>query len=69
MSIFDRPAKDIEWINKATPAEDGLYLCQCYSCEQIFKSDGSTEYCPYCGSGNWIFGSIDELKGGNTIDE
>ena len=37
--------------------DNGKYLCG--SCEQFFNElkDGD---CPYCGSGNWVFGCIDE---------
>ena len=36
-------------------------ICQCGSCEKTFKHNKVKEaFCPYCGSGNWVFGLIDE---------
>ena len=36
-------------------------ICQCGSCESIFlKSMLVNNECPYCKSGNWINGYIDE---------
>ena len=42
------------------PADDGKY--QCGSCGHYFdEPDGEdTPYCPYCGSGNFVEGCIDE---------
>jgi len=38
-----------------------LRIKQCGSCEKIFKKfkDNRRE-CPYCFSGNWVYGYIDE---------
>ncbi len=34
--------------------------CQCGSCEQVFdEKDLKDNTCPYCNSGNWVFGYID----------
>jgi Zn finger protein HypA/HybF involved in hydrogenase expression len=36
-------------------------LCQCGSCEKTFKKSQLKENsCPHCGSGNWVYGYIDE---------
>lgn len=34
-------------------------LKQCCSCEKTFTVLKDRE-CPYCGSGNWVFGYIDD---------
>ena len=35
--------------------------CQCCSCEAIFPYSLIVRgYCPNCGSGNWVYGYIDE---------
>lgn len=34
-----------------------MELKQCGSCEKIFYKGNE---CPYCGSGNWVFGYIDD---------
>jgi hypothetical protein len=33
-------------------------ICQCGSCDQIFVLNEETNCCPYCSSGNWVFGYI-----------
>lgn len=32
---------------------------QCGSCEKSFTKLGEDNTCPFCGSGNWIYGNID----------
>ena len=37
--------------------------CQCGTCEQFFlesELEGEDRSCPHCGSGNWVYGCIDE---------
>jgi len=42
-------------------------ICQCCSCEGVFKeTDLMGGVCPHCGSGNWIWGYIDEPEISNT---
>lgn len=33
---------------------------QCGSCERTFKKFGEGRTCPYCHSGNWVYGYIDD---------
>jgi len=33
---------------------------QCCSCEQEFEDTDNENGCPHCGSGNWVFGNIDQ---------
>lgn len=33
---------------------------QCCSCERIFNKPNKDNCCPFCDSGNWINGYIDE---------
>ena len=32
---------------------------QCATCEQSFIRLSKDNTCPYCGSGNWVYGCID----------
>lgn len=32
---------------------------QCGSCERTFRKFGKGRICPYCFSGNWVYGYID----------
>jgi len=34
---------------------------QCGSCDNVFEN--KYEDCPHCGSGNWVYGYIDEEEG------
>lgn len=37
-----------------------LRIKQCGSCEKVFKKFKDKRECPYCFSGNWVYGYIDE---------
>ena len=37
-------------------------VCQCGSCEQIFSEPTDIDTCPYCNSGNWVRGYIDQSE-------
>jgi rubrerythrin len=39
---------------------------QCCSCEKVFKHTDADNCCPYCGSGNWVFGFIDDYISQDT---
>lgn len=40
---------------------EGIRVCQCCSCEQVFTEVDLREgSCPYCSSENWVKGYIDE---------
>lgn len=36
-----------------------LLVKQCMTCEQKFESYNG-ESCPHCGSGDWMYGTLDE---------
>lgn len=36
------------------------YLKQCCTCEKPFYYLAKDDTCPHCGSGNWVYGWIDE---------
>ena len=37
-------------------------MIQCGSCEQVSKKADKNNYCPKCGSDNWVYGYIDEVE-------
>ena len=36
-----------------------LLVKKCMTCEKQFESHNS-ERCPHCGSGDWVYGTLDE---------
>lgn len=38
----------------------GERIYQCCSCESVFTELDKNGNCPYCHSGNWVYGYIDD---------
>ena len=37
-----------------------LLVKQCMTCEETFESHNG-ESCPHCGSGDWVYGTLENL--------
>jgi hypothetical protein len=49
-----------KWVDQTKLKGNEIKTCQCCTCERVFHLPDENNQCPYCKSGNWIWGFIDE---------